>query len=183
MTRNDTLFKILFAIEISLLPLVMAADILLPTWSVGLFVAGVLVAKIWLELFKDKENRSHLIINSIGSIATVSSLVIFFTIKGYIESIVLCVFVVILVVLMNTLKVVLHNKTMPEMVNAVDSCNILFECLLLVALTFVAFYQLVTEIALFAIVLTSAVSVLYKLYYICKYHGVWDKIKGLFRKR
>ena len=43
MTRNDTFFKILFAIEIALLPLVMAAEIMMPAWSMGLFIVGILV--------------------------------------------------------------------------------------------------------------------------------------------
>jgi len=182
MTRNDTFFKILFAIQIALLPLVMASYLLMPTWSVGVFIAGVLVAKIWLELFKNKEDRNHVIINAIGSVLTVSSLVIFFTVQGFIN-VALCVFVVILAVLMSALKVVLNGTTMPEMIDAVDACFMLFECLLLVALTFVVFYQLVTNIALFALLLTSAVSVAYKLYYIMRYNGGWDKIRGLFRRK
>ena len=46
MTRNDTLFKILFAIEVALLPLTMAAYLLMPTWSVCVFIAAILIAKI-----------------------------------------------------------------------------------------------------------------------------------------
>ena len=76
MTRNDTFYKILFAIEIALLPLVMAYYILFPTWVGGEFVAGVLVTKIWIELFKNKEDKVHTIINAIGNVLTISSLVI-----------------------------------------------------------------------------------------------------------
>jgi len=75
MTRNDTFFKILFAIEIALLPLVMASYMLMPHWTVGLFIAGILIVKIWLELFKNKDDKVHKIIMLIGNILTVATLV------------------------------------------------------------------------------------------------------------
>ena len=182
MTRNDTFFKILFAIEIALLPLVMASYILLPKWSAGLIVAGVLVVRIWMELFKNKEDKVHTIVNSIASILTISSLVIFFTINEYIN-LILCIFIVSLAVLTNIFQILLKDKHMPEMIDAVDSCYVLFECLLLIGLTFVIFYDLVANIALFALLLTSAVSVLYKVYFLCRYYRVGERIKNLFRRR
>ena len=182
MTRNDTFVKILFAIQIALLPMSMAAYLLLPAWSIGLFIAGVLVAKIWFELFKNKDDRNHNIISAIASAATISSLVIFFTVENYVN-VVVCVFVVILAVLTNILKVVLFGSSMPELIDAVDSCFMLFECLMIAALTFIVFYQLVTNIALFALLLTSAVSVAYKIYHIMRFNGGWDKIRSLFRRK
>lgn len=185
MTRNDTFFKILFAIEIALLPLVIASSIFAQgsqnEWIVGLFVAGVLIAKIWMELFKNKDDRIHTIINSIGNILTISTIVIFFTTKGFIN-LTLCVFVVIFVVLMNVLKACLFGNTMPEMVDAVDTCYMMFECLTLIGLTFVMFYNLVTDIALFALLLTAIVSVAYKIFYIFKHYNVIGGAKDLFAK-
>lgn len=182
MTRNDTLFKILFAIEIALLPLVMASYLLMSVWTVGVFVAGVLVAKIWLELFKEKGNRSHQMILAIGNVLTISSLVIFFTIYGYIN-LAMCIVAVILTVLTNVMRLALRNDLMPEIIDAVDSCYTLFECALLITLAFVVFYELATSIALFALILTSAVSVLYKGYFVLKHKGGFDKIKNLFRRK
>ena len=188
MTRNDTFFKILFAIEIALLPLIMASYIFTinteSKWVVGLFVAGALAVKIWLEIFKNKSDKNHIIINSISNMLTVASLVIFFTIYGLISNVV-CVFVVLLTVLVNILKIVLHDRVLPEIINAVDSCFTLFECLFLIGLclNFIIAYDFVTNISLFALLLTSAVSVLYKLYYLAKYHGLFDRIKNTFRRK
>ena len=109
MTKNDTFYKILFAIEIALMPLVIAASILLPAWSVSVFIAGLLIVKIWLKLFKDKEKSSHIIINAISSVATIMPLVIFFTFKGYI-AVYLCVLVSIFVLLMSLFNIYLKNK-------------------------------------------------------------------------
>ena len=182
MTRNDTFYKILFAIEIALIPLVLAAYYLMADWTVGLFIAGVLIVKIWMELFKDRENLSHKIIGAVGNVLTLSTLVIFFTTQGYLE-VALCVFVVVFLVLMNILKVCLHNKTMPETIDAVDFCYMLFECFTLIAMTFVIFNQLVTNIALFAILLTSIVSVAYKIYFVVKYTDFIGKVKNLFKRK
>ncbi len=182
MTRNDTLFKCLFAIELALLPLAMAAYLLMPIWTVGIFIAGVLVAKIWMELFKNKGSLSHNIIMTVGNIVTISALVIFFTIYGYIN-LVMCIFVVALAVLTNVLKVLLRQDVMPEMIDAVDSCYMLFECLTMATLSFVVFYQLATNIALFALMLTAAVSIAYKLYFVLRHKNGIDRIRNLFRRR
>ena len=181
MTRNDTFFKILFAIEIALLPLAMAAYLMMPQWSVGIFVAGVLVTKIWMELFKNKDDFTHTIINAIGSAIAISTLVIFFAVKGYI-GVVVCVLAVIAVVLMNLLTVLTKKRPMPEMISAVDTCYMLFECLALVGLIFVMFYSLVADIALFALMLTALVSVGYKLFYLYRLYDVTNKIKSFFAK-
>ncbi len=181
MTRNDTFFKILFAIEIALLPMAMAAFLMMPEWSVGIFVAGILVTKIWMELFKNKDDFIHVIINAIGNALTISTLVIFFTVKGYI-GVAVCVFTVIAAVLMNALLVLTNKNTMPEMIDAVDTCYMLFEGLTLAGLTFVMFYGLITDIALFALVLTALVSVGYRLFYLYRQYDVTNKIKTLFAR-
>ena len=187
MTRNDTFYKILFAIEIALLPLTMAFSLLLDPWVAGLCVAGIIVTKIWMELFKDKENMVHSIVGSISSALTVSSLAIFFTIQGIVESVVLCVFAVIFVVLANVLKATLFKSSMPEMINAVDACVSLFEYFILIALVVILFYVseatiLLLEVGIFAILLTTLVSVAYKTFYIIKTYDVWNKTKLFFAK-
>jgi len=187
MTRNDTFYKILFAIQLALLPLTMSAYFLLPVWSIALFVVSIVVVKIWMELFKNKEDRVHALIGGIGNALTISTLVIFFTVQGFIESVALCVFVVIFVVLINFFRVFLFNSAMPEMVDAVDACNNIFDYLTLITLAVVAFRAVNTtimfvNIALFALLLTAVVSVAYKIYYIFKTYDVWGKIKSFFAK-
>lgn len=182
MTRNDTFFKILFAIQIALLPLVIASNIFLPQWGVSLFVVAVLVVKIWLELFKNKDLVLHNIIVTISNVLSITTLVIFFTSLGYID-VVLCIFVVIFAILMNVLKLVCNKNAMPEMIDAVDTCYMLFECLTIATLAIVMLYDLVANIALFALLLTSIVSVAYKVYYLIKYNDVIGKLKNIFRRK
>lgn len=176
MTKNDTFFKILFAIEIALLPMVFFAERLLPEWAVGLFIAGILLAKIWLELFKNKANRVHIIIDSFGSIIVFATLIIFF-INSTLITKPLGIAVLIFVLLMNLLLPALFNHQMPEFVEAVDFCYMLFECFTLLAFTFLTYYALITNIGLFALLLTTAVSVIYKIYYITRRNGIFSKFK------
>ena len=63
MTRNNLLFKILFAIELALLPMVIFSYLFLAPWAMGVFIAGVLLAKIWLHIFNDKTKSSVVIIS------------------------------------------------------------------------------------------------------------------------
>lgn len=182
MTRNDTFFKILFAIEIALLPMAIFAYLYLPEWSMGLFVAGILLSKIWMELFKQKPNKSHTVIDAIGDVIVFTTLLSFFANRNIIH-IALAVIVIVLVVFMNLFKVIYFNKSMPEFVDAVDYCYMLFTILTLISFTFVVFSGLVARIGLFAIILTTAVSVGYKIYYSFRYTALKQNIINLFRHK
>ena len=91
--------------------------------------------------------------------------------------------VIVLVTLQNIYKITLYNKALSETIEAVDCCYTLFECLTLAAFTFLTFYALVSNIGLFAIILTSSVAVLYKTYYTFKYTNFISNLKNLFRRK
>ena len=183
MTRNNLFFKILFAIELALLPMVIFAKLLLTdaTWAMGVFVAGVLLAKIWLHIFNDKTKLSTIII-SVGNILVFSVLLILFMATGFVN-IALGVAVLIFLFLQNVFKITLYNKSLNETIQAVDYCYTLFECLSLIAFTFLVFDDLISKIGLFAMLLTSAVAVLYKAYYTIKYTNFVANLKNMFRRK
>ncbi len=53
MSKNDIFYKILFAVELALIPMVIFAyKIITERWVLGVFITLVLLVKIWLELFK-----------------------------------------------------------------------------------------------------------------------------------
>ena len=176
MTKNDTFFKILFAIEIALLPMVIFANKFLPNWAMSLFIGGILLAKIWLELFKDKHSRVHAIIDCVGSLAVFCTLIVYFIILDLIST-PLGIAVLVFVVLQNLLLPLLFNRQMPEFIDAVDFCYMLFECFLLGAFAILKFYDMITNIGLFAVLLTSVVSVLYKIYFIFRQTELFSKFK------
>jgi len=180
MTRNNVLFKILFAIELALLPMVVFAYLYLPTWSISLFVAGILLAKIWLHLFNDKTKASTVII-AVGNILVFSVLLILFMVANMI-SVVIGVVALSLIVLANIFKISLYQKALNETIEAVDFCYALFEILTIAAFTVLSFYELLANIGLFAIILTGAVAVVYKAYYTVKYTDLIAKLKKLFKR-
>ena len=168
MNKNDRFFKILFAIQLAFIPLLFAMKLLLPEWAICLFVAGILVVKIWFELFKDKESRMHYALNSVATVAVFSALTMLFYVQGSLN-LALAIVVISLVVLHCIFKLATFNDQMPELINAVDSCFMLFECLAIATFTFVMYYNLAASIALFALILTAAVSFMYRVYYLIRY--------------
>ena len=181
MTRNDTFLKILFAIEVALVPMVIFAYLFLPEWSMGIFVAGILLTKICVELFKNKLNKTHVIMIAVGNIFIFTTLLIFFIVQNLINM-PLAIVVIVLIWLFNILNVLMRNKTMPDIISAVDYCYVLFEILTLIAFTFLVFSSLVTYIGLYAILLTTAVSVVYKIYFEIRYDSIFDKMFKRKRK-
>lgn len=177
MTRNDIFYKVLFAISIALLPIVIFAYLFLPEWSISLIIAGILLCKIWIELFRDKTSLQHLIIDSVASILIFSTLLIFFAVIDMIN-LALAIVAIVLIVFSNIYKIVFFKKTMPEFINAVDYCYMLFECLTLVAFMLLFYYSLLTNIGLVAIILTAGVSLCYKVYYTFRY----TKVNNIFNK-
>lgn len=181
MTRNNLLFKILFAIELALLPMVIFAYLFLAPWAMGVFIAGVLLSKIWLHIFNDK-TKSSIVILAIGDILVFSVLLIMFMALGLVN-VAIGVVIIILVSLQSVFKIYLYNKSLNETIEAVDYCYTLFQCLTLAAFTFLTFYALISNIGLFAILLTSAVAVLYKIFYTFKYTNFVANLKNLFRRK
>ncbi len=180
MTRNDTFLKILFAIEIALLPMVIFAYLFLPNWSMGLFIAGILLAKIWIELFKNKAYMSHIIINAVGNILVFTTLLVFFIVENLVN-LPLAVIVIVLVWLFNIFYVLMYKKNIPDTISAVDYCYTLFEILTLIGFIFIVFYSLVSYIGLYAVLITTAVSVLYKIYFAFRYLNLWQNFIKIFK--
>ena len=72
---------------------------------------------------------------------------------------------------------------MPETIQAVDFCFTIFEGLTLATLIFITKTAQPATIAVWALLLTTAASILYKLYYGFRYEDWFAKIKGIFRKK
>jgi len=182
MTKNDGFFKILFAIELALIPMVIFSHIYLPTWAMGLILGGIAVAKLWREIFKDRESKQHTIISAIASVCEFGVLIIYFATEGALL-LPLAISAVVVIVLFNLLKVVFAGANMNETIDAVDFCIIVFELLTLVALAIMNIVDQITTISLWTLVLSGSVSVIYKIYYGFRYDNWGGKIKAIFRRK
>ena len=168
MSKNDIFFKVLFALGLALLPLVIFANhFIQEKWAMGLFLGGVLLVKIWFELFKDKYNYEHAIISAISSVLTFAVLLILFAVNNYV-SITLLVITLILIVLYNVLAVVFFKKQLPEFVLAVDFCYMLFECIAIACFVVIPYITLPALIGIITLILTTVASCGYKLYIILR---------------
>ena len=182
MTKNDNFFKILFAIELALIPMVIFSQLFLETWAMSLILGGIVVAKIWREIFKNKESKQHSIISAIASVCEFGVLIIYFSVKELLL-LPLAISAVVIIVLFNLLKIAFFDVKLNETIEAVDFCIIIFEILTLVAFAIMNLVEQITTIALWTLVLAGAVSVIYKIYYGFKYDNWAGKIKAIFRKK
>lgn len=177
-TKNDILYKILFAIELALIPLVIFANIFLPNYGLSLFIAGILLVKIWIELFKDRLSFSHAIIDAIGSVAVFTTLISLLIYNDKVN-IGFGITVIVLIWVYYIINLSMHKKSMPELIDAVEFSYMLFECFALVAFALAPYFTTITNISLIAIILTTAVSILYRIYFLFKYTSAGN----VFRKR
>lgn len=178
--KNDFIVKMLFALALALLPMLFFAQILLPSWMVCIFVGCLFLIKMWFELMKDKDNKNHNLMNAIASSAVFTTLLTFFIVYYASEvSLPIAITVIVLINLNNVLKVTLFSKPMPEFIEAVDFCLVLFELLTLLAFAFIFIYSMLSSVALIALMLALIVSVGYKTFYVFKY----TKISNIFKRK
>lgn len=165
--KKDTYFKLMFAIEMALLPLAIFAKLFLPIWSVGLFVAGILLCKVWREIFRNKLSKFQTIVSIVANIATSTILLALFMNMGVLN-VAIGVVAIIAIAIKSVFELVMFNNVLPEFIDAVSYCSILFECLTLFSMTFAYANATMLSICAVACVLTSIVYVGYAIYWLIK---------------
>lgn len=165
--KKDTYFKLLFAIEMALLPLAIFAKLFLPVWSVGLFVAGILLCKIWREIFRNKQSKFQTTVSVVANIATSTVLLALFMNMG-ILNIAIGVCAIITIAIKSAFELVMFYNVLPEFVDAVSYCGVLFECLTLLSMTFAYANATMLSICSVACILTAIVYVGYAIYWLIK---------------
>lgn len=184
MTKNDTLYKVLFAFILAFIPLVMFVNFVkgMPQWTMGLFVLAILVCYVWMQILKNKTNLTHNVISSIGEVAVFVSLIIFYHNLGFVN-LSLTIISIILLVIADVLHVSLYKVYMPEMIQTIEVCRVLFVCLTMVSLIIVFINRLMITISLIALCLSSVILIGYKVFYLIKYTNFLSNLKNLFRKK
>lgn len=165
--KKNTFFKIMFALEMAILPLVVFAKLFLPIWAVGLFVACVLLCKVWREIFRDRHSKFESIVSAIANFATSLVLLSLFMTMDILNKPV-GILAIILISLTSVCEILMFEQPLPEFVDSVAYCAVLFECLMLFAMTFAYAYSLILTICCIACILTGVVYVGYTLYYLVK---------------
>ena len=181
-TKNDNFFKLLFAIEMALLPLVICANLIMPVWAIPVIIGILIVVKFWRESFKEKSNRTHAVVNTISTITEFAVLFIFFMCKGLLN-IPFSIVVLVLIVLFEVFNQVFFGTQFNDTINAVDYCFKIFEFIALGSLAALLYFEQAIIVSLCAMLLSTVISIGYKLYYGFRYHNWFGRIKAAFRRR
>ena len=180
---KDRIYKILFAVQLALIPLVFYTQFCVSAeWAISIVILVGLTIKIMAELFVvDRQNLTHNILLIIDNCLIFSIVTILFMCLGFVN-IALGVVVLVFNVIANLFLFFFKDKTMPKFIDSVDFGYTLLLCYAYFALAFVKFYPNLTLIALIALLVITLVSVCYKVYYAIKYTNFTTNFKNFFSK-
>jgi len=82
--KKDMIFKLLFAIEIALLPLILGSYFIFPEWIMGVFIGVLLVVKLAMLLIKNPSDNKELYLEAIGNVIVIDFLLISYACLGFI---------------------------------------------------------------------------------------------------
>ncbi len=173
---NDMRYKGLFAVELALLPLIISFKLIIGTWAVSIPLIMLAVCRCIMIFVKNRASLSDHIIQVVGDTVVLMFLAIYFTFLGYIP-LWLCVIDCILVPLYGISNVYFFSKPMPDVVEALDFCFLAFVFTCIISLSFVMKIDVVAKVSFIAIMLTTAIVFIYKLYRFLNYYIINRKSK------
>lgn len=176
--NNYMRYRGLFAVELALLPLMIAFKLIIGTWAVCIPLLLLAVCRGVMILVKNKAKLSDHIIESIGDAIILGFLAIYFSTLGFIPTW-LSVIVCILLPLYELANVYFYAKPMNDIVEALDFCFLAFVFTSIVSLSFVMVkrFDVVAKVSFIALMLTMAIVVVYKLYRFLNYYIINRKSK------
>ena len=174
--NNYMRYRGLFAVEMALLPLMVAFKLIIGTWAVCIPLILLAVCRCVMIFIKNRAKLNDHIIESVWDAIIIEFLAIYFTVLGFIPawlSIVVC----ILVPLYEALNIYFYSKPLSEIVQALDFCYLAFVFTTIISLSFVMVVDVVAKVSLIAIMLTTAIVVAYKGYRLFNYYIINRKSK------
>ena len=169
-------YRGLFAVELALLPLMIAFKLIIGTWALCIPLALLAVCRCVMIFIKDKVKLSDHIIECVGDTIVLGFLTIYFAVLNFVPnwlSIVVC----ILLPLYEMANVYFYSKPMNDIVEALDFCYLAFLFTTIISLSFVMVIDAVAKVSLIALMLTMAIVVAYKLYRFLRYYVFSRKSK------
>ena len=174
--NNYMRYRGLFAVELALLPLVLAFKLIIGTWAVCIPLVLLAVCRCVMIFVKNRSKVEDHIIESIGDTIVLEFLAIYFTVIGFIPtwlSIVVC----ILVPLYELANVYFYAKPMSDIIEALDFCYLAFLFTTIISLSFVMAVDVVAKVSLIAMMMTMAIVIVYKVYRFMNYYLINRKSK------
>lgn len=161
--KNDKLVKLLFALQIAVLPLVVFGKIVLEFWLSQLFILLLLVTNLWQFLLSEKYNKEHKLLNSTSTFLIVTFLMVFYGVLGFVK---IGIIIPMLTLLLLFLLSIVFKKYFPrnELSNAVDICVYIFAYISVVFFGIVPAVHVVGLVGAFGTMLACVLSLSIKLF-------------------
>lgn len=157
--NKDLIYKILFAIEVALLPMLISAHILMPRACEIVFLTIIIVAKLCMILLKDQANHIHIYLDALGNVIVFGFTLMTFAFYGYLN-IWLAVGASILVVLEELARVFFFYKHNKQYIDALNFAIEMFMYLTLGGMIIVFWTNVLLKIAVIALLISCLVVVL-----------------------
>lgn len=164
-------YRGLFAVELALLPLIVAFELLIDTWAVGIPLLMLAVCRGIMIFIKDPTKVSDHIIEVVGDAIVLEFLAIYFCALGFIPTW-LAIVDCILVPLFQLANVYFYNKPLPDIIEAIDFCFLAFLFTTIISLSFVVVFDVVAKVSFIAVMLSCGICIVYKLYRFLRYYVI-----------
>ena len=174
--NNYMRYRGLFAVELALLPLIIAFKLIIGTWAVCIPLILLAVCRCVMIFIKDRSKLSDHIIESVGDAMVIAWLAIYFAVLNFIPNW-LSVTVCVLLPLYELANVYFYSKPMNDIIEALDFCFLAFVFTTIISLGFVMVIDVVAKVSLIAIMLTMIIVSTYKSYRFLRYYIINRKSK------
>ena len=176
--NNYMRYRGLFAVELALLPLIIAFKLIIGTWAVCIPLLLLAVCRCVMIFIKNRVKLSDHILESVGDAIVIAFLAIYFSVLNFIPNW-LSVAVCVLLPLYELANVYFYAKPMNDIVEALDFCYLAFVFTTIISLSFVMVEKLsmVAKVSFIAIMLTMLIVSAYKIYRFLRYYIIGRKSK------
>lgn len=155
LNKKDFLFKIMFAIEIAMLPMIIASKLMFPDWVMYGVITVLLLAKLSMIVLKNPAENIHIYLDSVGNAVVLSFCLIASCCYGYIN-VALVAVACPLFILQEVAKVYFFFKPNNQMVEGLNFANELFMFISIAALLVVSINTMVLMVSVIALIIASA---------------------------
>lgn len=183
MINKDITFKVLFAVELALLPMLFFVNLYFEEWSICLIVGLIFATRVAIEFVANNKDLLTFVLKQVSDIVVFTVVAIFFLTAEPIANVALAVIAIICVFLRCLLLIALRNAVLPDIIQAFDHCSLLFFLASILALSFETFYATLSIVAFIALILTSIASIGYKIYFMFKFHYIQNFFTKLFKRK
>ena len=173
---NDMRYKGLFAVQLALLPLIIAFNLLVDEWAMAIPLGLLVICRLIMGFVKNRASLNEHIMQALADGLTLVFVAIYFAVLGYIPTW-LAIVDAVFMVLYEVANVYFFCKPMPDFIDALDFCFVAFIFTTLISLTFVFKVDSVAKVSFLAIMLTTAIVVAYKVYRFFNYYIINRKSK------